>query len=507
MGEAGKTSNADEGGVVRTLLTPGTYRISQVSCKGYRNSTFDPEIGGVALIDAKRGQTVQTTVALERLHTIRGVVRGPDDRPVTNAVVCWRTWSFETTVTDVNGRFALEDMPVRNGIDSHYLVIRHFDKRLGAIVRVEDMTKELDVRLEPATTLTGRVLDPDQQPITNAEVSLRMRTERSGASFAFGIEVDANGRYVIPCVPRWELYRVNAESENHGADYINALRMTSAETLVELEPIVLRPANMVVAGIVVDDIGQPVEGARVSTDGKGQPRRVLHQTGPDGTFRLENVCEGEIGVYTTAAGHTYGNAETVAGDESIRVVLPREGAPRPATKSSSSAASKHLPVGQAAPDFEFKTLDGKSHKLSDYRGKFVLLNFWATWCGPCLGETPQFKAVYDKFGGDVRFVMIGLSLDTMLSPVENYVSDNQLEWVQGHLGDWQKTDVPDQYGVRSIPGIFLIDPDGKVASNDLRGQRIANAVNQALNNGSANAGEATSMMDALDPAGTAVVHK
>lgn len=137
-------------------------------------------------------------------------------------------------------------------------------------------------------------------------------------------------------------------------------------------------------------------------------------------------------------------------------------------------------MGESAPDFSFTTLDGRTLNLSDMRGKVVLLDFWAVWCGPCRGETPHLKAVYDKFGKDDRFVMVGLSLDPNLDAPRQYAKDNNLQWVQGFLGEWSKTKVPESFGVRGIPAIFLIGPDGKILAQGLRGQAIAVAVEQAL---------------------------
>jgi peroxiredoxin len=145
-----------------------------------------------------------------------------------------------------------------------------------------------------------------------------------------------------------------------------------------------------------------------------------------------------------------------------------------------TAGEEKVKVGQEAPLFNVKTVGGKELKLVDYRGKYVLLDFWATWCGPCLGETANLKSVFEKYGKRDDFALIGLSLDKDPAQPAAYAKEKGCGWVDGFLGDWGKDEVTKLYGVRGIPSIWLIGPDGKVVASGLRGEGIMAAVAAAL---------------------------
>ncbi len=136
-------------------------------------------------------------------------------------------------------------------------------------------------------------------------------------------------------------------------------------------------------------------------------------------------------------------------------------------------------VGKPVPDFSATDLDGNPISLQDYRGKVVLLDFWAVWCGPCIAEMPNIKRVYNRYK-DEGFDIIGISLDTDEKRLRNYLEKNDIPWRQVFSGKGWQSPVSQQYGIRGIPAPWLIDRDGTLISKQARGRKLGKLVVEAL---------------------------
>ena len=137
-------------------------------------------------------------------------------------------------------------------------------------------------------------------------------------------------------------------------------------------------------------------------------------------------------------------------------------------------------VGAMFTDFtiEHGNADGSAVSLSDYvgKGKFVLVDFWASWCGPCKEEMPNLKDVYERYKGD-RFEIVGIAVSDKRPDTEAAVAKMELPWPI--IYDAQS--IPSEiYGVNAIPHIILFDPDGKIVARDLRGGMIGEFVGALL---------------------------
>jgi len=145
-------------------------------------------------------------------------------------------------------------------------------------------------------------------------------------------------------------------------------------------------------------------------------------------------------------------------------------------QAESEKIKKNLVTGKPFPDFKGKDLAGKAFSLADFKGKVVLIDFWATWCGPCVRELPHVKATYSKYHAK-GFDVIGISLDRDKGKLESYVKDEQMPWTQ-HFDEGGV--VASRYGVQSIPTTYLIDGKGNIVATNLRGGALETAVAKAL---------------------------
>lgn len=140
---------------------------------------------------------------------------------------------------------------------------------------------------------------------------------------------------------------------------------------------------------------------------------------------------------------------------------------------------KRLAVGSKPIPFEVKDTEGNVINLEKYKGKVVLLDFWATWCGPCRVDMPNVVSLYKKHHKN-GFEIIGISLDRSRMALDRYVEANDMDWPQYFDGKYWQNDLVTMYSVKAIPATFLIDRQGVIRYRSLRGKQLDEAVSKLV---------------------------
>lgn len=425
---------------------------------------------------------------------------------------------FEETTTDAEGRFSVSDQALYLMLIVHETGIR--------TVSAKDLMKSREVRLEAWARIEGRVARGGVPEAGRTVQAIHTRSD-TRATNAHALlwsrtTTDAEGRFAFERVPPGlvVLGPMKRERESSSPAHIRDLEMQSRATLAPGSSTTLNfggeGARVVARAILPEGFEDaatsedfhvglglrlPVdppeetksEGneavAAWRTEWLASPEGLAHQAKvsfrsakpePDGSVVFEDVTPGRYFLsFRLAKPEAYGSTpvEVKSADERIdagevKVALVERKRLEP------------LKIGQAAPDFDVPAVGGEATgarvRLADFRGRYVLLDFWATWCGPCIREMPTIEALHSARKDDPRLAIVSLSLDELEADVTKFLKRRSNPWVQGFLGEWSKTDLPDRYGVSGIPAIFLLDPEGKVAATGLRGAKIREAVDAAL---------------------------
>jgi thiol-disulfide isomerase/thioredoxin len=207
---------------------------------------------------------------------------------------------------------------------------------------------------------------------------------------------------------------------------------------------------------------------------------------PSGRFRVEHVLPGEytlrIPIERQLQGDQIGiTTQELVGTAQARVVVPEQDQPYVAepivVPTLTPVAEKSSKVGDALPDFSFTTLAGTPISLADMKGKYVVLHFWATWCGPCMAQMPEVSKMHETLKNDADVVVISLSFDQDHEKWTAAVNEQNMVWPQVLIGQQDQALTRDLV-VQGIPRVVLVGPDGKVIAPNVGKSDAADRIKQ-----------------------------
>ena len=227
-----------------------------------------------------------------------------------------------------------------------------------------------------------------------------------------------------------------------------------------------------------------------SQEGHGFLRTLPHhfvKFEPDGTFTINGVAEGEyqfaISIYEPPEGCLIDPVGLDVKNFSVGTIDLQRGELDLGVLDVEVSLGPQ--VGEPFPSFRYESVNEEEvRNTSDLRGRYALIDFWATWCAPCVKTIPELKEVAKRFDSD-RVVVLSVSLDEVLDHARQFITDQDMTWPQALLGERDNPIVRQQLGISSVPIYYVLDPQGKLIHRSFQLHDAVDALQKALAAGEA----------------------
>jgi len=436
----------------------GRFQIRGVSPGPAELSTFAEGFGQEALRIKDAAAEQELTIALRPQRVVTIEVLDDAGQPVPGATVetsVSRPYDFRFAITDDRGRVVLRGLNDRSDrIDvrlTHEKYVSSLDFDRTIMLPADPLESTHSLTLAPAGRLVGTITSRRTgEPLHGARVTVgsnsRQRLAQGWSDF--------NGRYELGSVPLGEaVVTVHHKGFAPELTVVRVAPSDAAQLDVQLDEALTLQGRVRTTG------DRPVVGAQVEADEwRGHQTLDLRGlTDEDGRFVIHDAPTDSIGITVYASFGRQAVQTVRAGAEPAFVVLPE------APAIDLVTTGKRISAGSPVPAVTLKTLDGSSLDLSTLLGRVVVVDFWATWCAPCVAELPALRALYERYRARADFAMLSVSLDTDSASIRDTLQRFDVTWPQACGEESGAFRAAEAFRVASLPTLFVIDAQGTVA--------------------------------------------
>ena len=392
------------------------------------------------------------------LCKITGTVRDDKGEPAAGVEVR-RLHGPGPAETNAQGEYELVWDPKRNRplVDTYYIIGRHWQKNLSVVMDVPEFeygTETVNLNLLPGVIFKGKVTDPTGRAIEQARLVILLRTPTQGSGL-YNTITEYEGTFEFRGIPTGHEYSFAASASGYGTEWMHDINAghNYAQKDYNLEPITLPIANLSVTGIVVDVNDKPISGARLWTDGEGQPNHNV-RTDAEGKFTIDKVCTGDLRIFATVRGENPpgGYARTYGGATDVRIVvkdIPSPDRQRIVPKTPPSLVGNPLP-----------SLENMNIRLDadNVQSKTILVCFFNMNQRPsrnCITQLAKQAEHLKEKGVTVITVHVSNVGENTLN---GWVKKNNIPFPVGMIQDDEKN-TRFNWGVKSLPWLILTDTE------------------------------------------------
>ncbi len=391
-------------------------------------------------IKIKKG-TVKSSIDLSAVN--RGIYRIGESETNSGLIVLYDDEvNFTVNATDFKNSVKIEGSDVLNGLDRYHTITQTFEAELQEINKQAQQAARLR-RVNPQESQKQMIAL--RAKWDSAQVTLNEDFKR--------LKVDFKHKYIHELADLFIVTEsTNKENYLKKEEFLNPIWMSGDMLMRKVNYYTLRFLQLSKLNV------------------EKEINVILGYTKPKSLLR-EKLYENLINIALSVDKAYAGKLSKVAFEE------------YPESASLKKIKESFPPgIGDEAPEIVMMNPEGKELKLSDLRGKVVLLDFWASWCGPCIRESPNVVAAYNKYN-EKGFEVFGVSLDNNKDRWVGAIQKYNLLW-PNHVSDLKKWNsaAGRKYGVSGIPATFLIDENGIIIAKDLRGQKLDATLAQLLSN-------------------------